>query len=232
MFRSKRIFIALVIECSLSGVVCAQSNNQVNYEKARYLLDRIHETRHKMKNLQFDVETSHWALHPGKNNELPERTIYDVYSVVMDCNGREKRTQTQYSTDKSGKVRPAGHHSLIVSWDGDTSVEYHKRGKGDYPGGARLRNSVPRNLVNIYQPWRGDVSFAKHMAEAIEAKRPVNVETLPDGKYRVSYLNRLGNEIVGIIDPEKGFSRTSQTSRNPRTGSMTQHKIDYEKLTD
>jgi hypothetical protein len=221
MFRSKGIFIALVIECSLSGVVCAQSNTQVNNEKARYVLDRIHETRNKMKNLQFDVENSSWALHWGRNREGPEKTIHDVFNIVMDCNGREKRTLTQCSTDKSGKVRPNSHHSLVMSWNGDVSVEYHKHGDGDSPGYATLRNFLPPILINQYQPWRaGTGSFARYIAEAIEAERPVNVETLPDGKYRVSFTNSAGGETVGIIDPEKGFSCTLKTSRSLRTLSL------------
>lgn len=233
MFRSKGIFIALVIECSLVGVVCAQSNNQVNNEKAKYVLDRIRETRNKMKNLQFDVETSHWALYRGIYKEGPEKTIHDVFNIVMDCNGREKRTLTQYSTDKSGNKRPNSTHSLIVSWNDDASVEYHKHGEGDSQGGATLRNSLPPILMHQYQPWRiGTGNFAKYIAAAIEAEKPVNVEALPDGKYRVSFTTRPGSETAGIIDPEKGFSCTSVTSRNLRTRAKSYTKTDYEKFTD
>lgn len=234
MFRSRGILIALVIECSLAGVVCAQSKSQINNEEAKYVLDKMLATRKKMRNLQCDFEYTTWRdqeLAKRQYNELASRlkglttkqleqlkkgvlqggneTSYQVYSIVLDCNGRGKMHRKESGlVDSSGTRLPYGVIE-IRAWDGHTGVSHSRGAKG---GSATLDDSPPHSLNHQIHPWRSYTGpFADRLAKAIEAEKPVNVETLPDGKYQVSYFNSPGNEYVGIIDPEKGFSCTSMT---------------------
>ena len=232
MFRSKGILIALVIECSLSGMVCAQSKSQINNEEARYVLDKMLATRKKMRNLQCDFEYTTWRdqeLAKRQYNELASRmkmkrtleqlkkailqggieTSYQKYSIVLDSNNRGKMHRKQSGlVDSSGTRLPYGVME-IRAWDGHTGVSHSRGAKG---GSAALDDSPPHALTHQTHPWRSYTGiFADRLAKAIEAEKPVNVETLPDGKYQVSYFNSPGNEYVGIIDPEKGFSCTSMT---------------------
>lgn len=88
MFRSRLVLITIVIGCSLSGMVYAQSENQINNEKARDLLNKMRTSRNKMKNLQFDVNNVIWGKTmptlSGMSTNMRECTLYDTFKIVMD----------------------------------------------------------------------------------------------------------------------------------------------------
>ncbi|MCH7557625.1 MAG: redoxin domain-containing protein [Planctomycetes bacterium] len=217
MFRSKGILIALLIECILAGVVYAQSGSQINNKKARYVLSKILATREKMKNLQFEYEQINWRNLDIVNTEHfinpMNDTIYAKHSIVLDCNGLEKNDYHEYGiVDSSGKKVPVETLLRNRAWDGHTGVEHNHHGGS--PGRAILDDSPPYTLKNTIQPWRAFTGlFAELLADTIdEAKNPVNVVTLPDGKYRVSFIYSLnGLEYVGVIDPAKGFTCPNMT---------------------
>jgi hypothetical protein len=225
VFKSIGICIFLILEFGLVGVVCAQSKSQDNYKKARYLLDRIHETRSKMKNLQYEFETICWYdldLAKGHFDKytLPPKEGYDtdfgIISMVLDYNGRGKRELKQCGVvDKSGKKIPVETLMKISAWDGNTGVDYRYGHKVGYPGYAHITDSPPSYVKNFGHPWWVYTgTLVDNIADAIEAEKPVNVETLPDGKYRVSVRSIIDSayEIIAIIDPEQGFSCTKQTT--------------------
>jgi len=226
MFRSKGILIALVIECSLFGVVCAQSKSQINNEKAKDLLDKILATRNKMRNLQYEFETTCWYdldLTKGHLSKyaLPPKEGYDtdfgIISIVLDCNGRGKRELKQCGVvDSSGRKIPVETLMKISAWDGHTGVDYRYGHKVGYPGYAHLDDSPPGYVKHFGHPWWVYTgTLVEELAKAIEAEKPVNVEILPDGKYRVSIISiidSLAYETIAVIDPEQGFSCTKQTT--------------------
>ncbi|MGB2864338.1 MAG: hypothetical protein WBC05_13490 [Sedimentisphaerales bacterium] len=226
MFRSRLILIALVIECSLAGVVCAQSKSQINNEKAKDLLGKILATRNKMRNLQYEFETTCWYdldLAKGHFNKyvLPPKEGYDtdfgIISIVLDCDGRGKRELKQCGVvDSSGKKIPVETLMKISAWDGHTGVDYRYGHKVGYPDYAYLDDSPPSYVKNFGHPWWENTGIlVEQLTKAIEAEKPVNVETLPDGKYRISIIriiDSLAYETIAVIDPEQGFSCTKQTS--------------------
>jgi hypothetical protein len=113
MFRSRLVLIAVVIECSLYSVVCAQSESQIDNEKAKDLLNKMLATRNRMRNLQYEFETIRWydldlAKRHLDKGVLPPKEGYDtdfgIISIVLDCNGRGRRELIQCGVvDSSGK---------------------------------------------------------------------------------------------------------------------------------
>ena len=237
MFRSRLILIALVIECSLSGMVCAQSKSQINYEEARYVLDKMLASRTKMRNLQFEYEVIVWRNLGIVNTKYfinpKDETIYAKHRMVLDCNGLGKKDYYEYGiVDSSGKKVPVETLLRNRAWDGHIGVEHNHHGES--PGRAILDSSPPYSLQHEIQPWRYFTGFfVKYLAKAIdEARHPVSVEILPDGKYQVGYLCSANNaEFVSIIDPEKGFTCTKLTSSHDGI-LRSYYTAEYEEFAD
>jgi len=244
MFRSKEILIALVIDCILAGLAFAQPKSQVDNEKAKDLLDKILSTRNKMRNLQYEFETICWYnldLAKGHLDEsvLPPKKGYDtdfgIISMVLDCDGRGKRELKQCGVvDPSGKKIPVETLMKVSSWDGHTGIDYRYGDKIGYPGSADLDNSPPSYLKHFGHPWWVYTgTLIDKITDAIEAEKPINVETLPDGKYKVCVLSMIDStyETIAIIDPKKGFSCTKETTT--ANGIISGYRTaDYEAFAD
>lgn len=258
MYRSRVIVIAFAIECTLAGMIYAQPKDQADNGKARYVLDKMLDSRKKMKNLQFEVEFTYWEdsdfakeqynklLSSSKGQRRTHieslkwdilkggnETSYQIDNIVLDWTGREKREVKQHGiVNSSGKKIPGHTKVEIAAWNGQTGVDYRHGGQIKYPGYAHVTNTPPSLVRRVHQPWRSHNGLlADQIAKALEAQKPINVETLPDGKYRVSFIDSLTNETIAIIDPEKGFSCTKQTwSRNSINNGY--QAAEYEDLVD
>jgi hypothetical protein len=156
-------------------------------------------------------------------------TSYQIHSIVLDCNGLEKRQLKQAGiVDLSGTKLPTGTTISIWAWDGHTGVNYNHGIRSS--GSAILDNSRPGPLKNQRQPWRTYTGlFADELAKAIETEKPIKVETLSNGKYQMSFIDSLNNETIAIVDPNKGFSCTKQTFIRDGINNGY-HAADYEEF--
>jgi len=237
MFTSRGILIVLIIECCLAGMVCAQTNNQVDYEKAKDVLDKMLASPNKMRNLQFEYERITWRILDIADTKdirnAKDETYYVKYRMVFDCNGLGKKECYEYGIiDSTNKKVPVKIPLNNRAWDGHTGVEYIR--SGESPGGATLNSSPPHSLFNDSNPWKYfTVTFVKYLAQAIdEQKKPVGVKILPDGKYQVSYYCSPGDaDFVGIIDPEKSYS-CIQTKTFIDGIERCHDKAEYEEFAD
>ena len=221
----------------MAGMVCAQSKNQINYDKARDVLNKMRTTRSRMKNLQFEYEQIGWRnldiLDTKYFINPKDETIYTKERMVLDCNGLGKKDYYEYGVvDSSDQKVPVETLLRNRAWDGHIGVEHNHYGES--PGGAILDSSPPYSLQYEIQPWSYFTGFfIDYLTKAIdEAQHPVSVEILPDGKYQVGYLCSANNvEFVSIIDPEKGFTCTKLTSSHDGvvTGYYT---AEYKELAD
>jgi hypothetical protein len=156
----------------------------------RYQIDRFKsylsllEARVKQERL-YRYQIDHLAL----DNKGTGR----VEMIIEEANAEGNRTSNRI-----------GKHT--TTWDGENSVRYSERPGRTFAtvGGTKQPLEVTKRYA---QPWTVFGSaFCNDVTRALEQNEKINIEKLKDGTYRIEILRSQDKKIIGVIDPNQGYS--------------------------
>lgn len=235
----KRIIRGVLVVCFFillpvhNSVINGQAPSN-DKDLAKFLLDRILETRIKVNNFRCTV-----AYHNYRPNEARQRLIdqavkagmpkkqvemlinkqkqrneyrYDRQQVAFDNQGRARFQRDSWISDSDGKLIKKTSNR-ISTWDGENSIEFGKL-PGNISPYATLSNKQPfETTKRIRQPWQQfGGNFCPRFAAAIAAGAKIDVEREKDGTYRVEVVREDDKKEIAIVDPSQGYSLTLQES--------------------
>jgi len=131
---------------------------------------------------------------------------YDTDRLALDNKGTGKVTMILEEADAEGHRTGNRTRKFTTTWDGENSVRYSETPERSYAtiGGTKQPLEVTRRYA---QPWMvfGD-NFCNDLTRAIEQNEKINIEQQKDGNYRIEILRPEDMKIIGVIDPDQGYS--------------------------
>ena len=225
-------------------------NESDSEPSAQFILEKMLEHRARVKNLQYFVGTVIWRdpaaekdrieeqikrmrekaspepLIEGMRNSLNEvpKTQFQALICTVDDAGHSKIELAKETYDSSGN-KVLGKEKHVWAWNGVIETEY------DEGGNATLR-AKPNLSITYGHPWRSFTGiFCKFLKETVEAERPVSIEELKDGTYRIAFDYK-SSRYVAIVDPSKGYTCTLRESYNKQGQLNSRNTATYEEVAE
>lgn len=215
----------ICVVCFLANISSAQPES-ADDDSAVFLLDRMVQNREKIRNFECVneavefrsagyrralynqvMETGHAEL---AQKHLSRSYIVTIQKLAFDNRGRARVENTSGTSDSRGNMIEVDTKST-VTWDGDRADSYRER-PGKNPVATIGGTQQPVETSKKYrQPWRSfGGNFCDKLADAVKEEREINIEELQSGKYLVEIIYTPDMKRTGIIDPDQGYSVTSE----------------------
>jgi hypothetical protein len=215
------------IESDKAQNLNSDDNKLTKKVSAEYILDKIIEHRNKVENFKCIHEKRIYNTEKGRQMfykdylkmGLPEEhaleALNEVYSYEIDNLALDNKSCGRVETvtkeiDKKGNLTGKIKSKSIDTWDGNKAVKYREQSEKAFAsiGGAE----PPLPLTKKYlQPWRTfGGNFCDSLKSALEKNNKVKVEKQKDGKYRIEFSRSEESRIIGLIDPNQGYSTISR----------------------
>lgn len=233
----KRIIMSTVAACVMcffqQSVVADANSFSGSGDLAKYLLEKMSESRKKIQNFQCVSEFDQYIPNKSRQIEVDDakkrgvdkihirnmqallkknRGIehkYQIDKLAFDHTGRARVENIRGIYDKSEKKLPP-REIFISTWDGKNAIEYTNFVENDIRG-AVLSNKRPHSVSErARHPLRSyGGHFCKALAKTIEKGVPIDIVKNENGTYRIAFMNK--NLLrVGTINPAMGFSLIKQ----------------------
>ena len=220
---SINIYQMLLLFCvfnnySIYSIIGSENINQVDY-----IFSKIIENRNKVENYKclwekndFISEKEKQAVYEdmlkyGMPQEDAEEILHQVYeyqiiSLALDKNGCGRVEIISKEVDTKGIPTNNIRHKNIATWDDNSSIDYMEYSQRSDATIGRTDPYLP--LTDSFdQPWRTySGNFCDMLESSIKDNHKVNITKLNDGKYRIEFQFSEDIKLVGIIDPDQGYS--------------------------
>ena len=222
-------FLSLLLVLNYVSIVKASSSDR---DTAKYLLDRILDTRKKVNNFKCTVVYHNYRPKEARQkqieqlirqgapkkivNRLASRTHehneyrFSKHQLAFDNDGRARVQMVGGISDAKGKLMKVTSKQ-ISTWDGESAIQYYERPEGESSSAILSEKQPFETTKRIRQPWQqfgGD--FYVRFARAISDGTQINAVKEKDGKYRVELIFEKDRKQIAIVDPSQGYSPTLQ----------------------
>jgi len=186
---------------------------------AQSILDKMIENRNKVENFKcinekfMSYPTDIWSkLHSKLERDRPQeeaqkRTYrYQIDHLALDNKGSGRVTRIVEEADAKGNRTGNGIGKTTITWDGKNSVRYNERPVRTSAtiGGTKQPLEVTRRYAQPWTVFGGE--FCNDLTRALEENETINIERQQDGNYRIEILRSQDRKIIGVIDPNQGYS--------------------------
>lgn len=184
---------------------------------AKSILDKMIENRDKVENFkcvneQFISFSADILDVPHLRSDRPPQEIqeriyrYQIDHLALDNKGAGRVTMVEEEADAKGNRAGYGIKKITNIWDGKNSVHYSERPGRTFAtiGGTEQPLEVTRRYAQPWTVFGGN--FCNDLTRALEQNEKVNIEKQKDGNYRIEILRPQDKKIVGVIDPNQGYS--------------------------
>jgi len=194
---------------------------------AKFILDKMLENRNKVENFKCIHEKRIYNTEKGRQmfykdylkmglpKEDAQEVLNEVYSYELDYLALDNKSCGRVETitkeiDKKGNLTGKIKSKSINTWDGKNSVNYNEYSENAFASIGGTEPSLPLTQ-NYLQPWRTfGGNFCDFLKSALEKKEKVKVEKQKDGKHRIEFSQSEDLRIIGLIDPNQGYSLISR----------------------
>jgi hypothetical protein len=217
------MFCFSIINCCFGMVVMGAEGTNL----AKYVLDKMLENRNKVENFKCAYEkltyysekerqaTYEDLLKAGLPQEQAKEGLNQAYSYQTEHLALDNKDCGRVETiakevDTRGNLTGKIEIKRITIWDGKNSIDYREEPKSSYADIGATEPSLP--VTKRYsQPWRTfGGNFCDYLKSALERNEKVNIEKQKDGKYWIEFLYSEDTKMVGLIDPNQGYSMISR----------------------
>ena len=185
------------------------------------ILDKMLENRNKVENFKCinekfisfsaDVFNSPYLKRDRPPEEARKRIYrYDIDQLALDNKGTGRVTTRREEADAKGNRTGYGIEKATDTWDGENSVRYRERPGHTFAtiGGTKQPLEVTRRYPQPWSVFGGN--FCNDLTRALEQNEKINIEKQKDGNYRIEFLRSQDTKIIGVIDPNQGYSMILQ----------------------
>ena len=183
------------------------------------ILDKMTENRNKVEN--FKCISEKFMSYPTDilsklpislkrdrlQEEARERTYrYQINDLALDNKGTGRVTIIDEEADAKGNRTGKRIRKIITTWDGENSVRYSETSgrPSAIVGGAKQPLVVTKRYAQPWTVFGGN--FCNDLTRALEQSEKVKVEKQKDGTCRIEILRPQDMKIIGVIDPDQGYS--------------------------
>ncbi|UCE47200.1 MAG: hypothetical protein JSW47_16545 [Phycisphaerales bacterium] len=210
------IFCVSIFDCYLATVAIGAEDTALS----KSILDKMIENRNKVENFKcinekfMSYPTDILKNIPGLNlrrdrpqEEDQKRTYrYQIDHLALDNKGNGRVTMIEEEADAKGNRTGNGIRKSTTTWNGKNSVRYSETaGRTSATiGGTRQPLEVTKRYAQPWTVFGGE--FCSDLTRALEQNEKINVEKQKDGHYRIEILRPQDRKIIGVIDPNQGYS--------------------------
>ena len=256
---SRTSWIPSVITILLIAIIAipttlALTGQKMTTPSSEFLLDKMLKHRSQVRNLQYVAENNIWRdpaaeqdriekqIKSMREKGIPERQLerfrqaiteapesrYQILKCTVDDEEHVKIEQTGGNYDSSGKkvTRDDKH---IWAWNGVSATNFSQRSA--LPASAIIKDT-PQVAMKLGHPWRSFTGiFCGFLEETIAAGKPVSVENLKDGTYRVTFDYK-ASRYATVVDPSKGYTCSLQETYNEQGQLNSRTTATYEEVAE
>lgn len=181
------------------------------------ILDKIIENRNKVENFKCinekftsfsaDVFNTPYLKRDRPSEKAGKRIYrYDTDELALDNKGTGKVTMILEEADSEGLRTGNGLKTITNTWDGENSVRYTETPERSSAiiGGTKPPLEVTKRYAQPWTVFGGE--FCNDLKRAIEQNEKIHIEKQKDGSYRIEILRPEDMKIIGVIDPDQGYS--------------------------
>jgi hypothetical protein len=209
------IVCVFIFDCDLATVAEGTEDTIL----AQSILDKMIENRNKVENFKCINEKfisfpsdilSKLNLKLDKDRpqeEVQERTYrYQVDHLALDNKGSGKVTLMIEDADAQGHRTGKRTRKITTTWDGKNSIRYNETSgrSSAIIGGTKQPLEVTKRYAQPWTVFGGN--FCNDLTRALEQDEKINIEKQKDGNYRIEILRPQDRKIIGVIDPNQGYS--------------------------
>jgi len=211
------IFCVSIFDCCLATVAIGAEHTGL----AKSILDKMIENRNKVENFKCINEQfisyptdilknvpGHKIYRSQEEQEDARKRLYryQIDHLALDNKGTGRVTRICEEADAKGNRTGNRIQKDTITWDGKNSVRYSEiSGRTSAKIGGTKQ---PLEFTKRYaQPWTVfGGTFCNELTRALEQNEKINVEKQKDGNYRIEILRSRDEKIIGVIDPNQGYS--------------------------
>ncbi len=225
--------ISLLLALKYASIGQASSSDR---DTARYLLDRILNTRKKVNNFKCTVVYHNYKPKEAQQKQIeqlirqgaPKKIVDRMVSTINEHKEyRFQKHKLAFDNDYRARVQVVGGISdaqgklmkvtikQIFTWDGESAIQYYQHPEGESSTAILSEKQPFETTKRIRQPWQqfgGD--FCILFARAISDGTQINAVKEKDGKYRVELVYEKDRKQIAIVDPSQGYSLPLQEYYN------------------